>query len=123
MQYTKLIDCPEHPNGRAHWYSLRKHQAILFCEGGRYAGIWECPVTGSSDSHDHYEAADAGLAEIIVEDTEVDTLDGRGEHTTYPSSVYVCGGDQGCGIVLDGDPAADAAEDRADMDADNWRDE
>lgn len=54
-----------------------------------------------------------------VEDTEVDTMR-NGEHDTYPVQIYVCGV---CNETLEGDPAADAAEDRADAEADAWRDE
>lgn len=41
---VKYIDCPAHPG---------KHQAELFCYPHSLAGIWGCPVTGESDSHDH----------------------------------------------------------------------
>lgn len=110
---TKQITCPEHP--------LADHKAKLFCEGHRFAGTWECPK-GFEDSHDHLAAIDAGLAELIVEEGEVDTMR-NGEHDTYTSRYYTCGGDEGCGIQLEGDPDADAAEDRADAEADDWRDE
>lgn len=101
--YIKQIDCPAHPGS---------HKAKLFCEGHRFAGTWECPE-GNEDSHDHYAAFDAGTAELIVEEGEVDTMR-NGEHDTYTSHYYICGGDEGCGVQLEGDP---------DADADDWRDE
>lgn len=109
--YVKQITCPEHP--------LANHKAKLFCEGHRWAGQWECPK-GFEDSHDHYAAVDAGLAEIEI---------GTGE--TWPTgpmdnghefSYYFCGGEEGCGVQLEGDPDADAADDLADMQADEMRD-
>lgn len=108
---AKLIDCPAHPG---------KHWAVLDVEPMPTAGIWECPK-GDSDEHDHYQAADEGRAEIEVEDIEVDTMR-NGEHDTYPAQIYVCAGAEGCGVTLEGDPAADAAEDRADMAYDEWKD-
>lgn len=101
--YTKVIDCPEH---------LGKHKATLYCQGHRYAGIWECQLTGDSDSHIHenYEIED-----VEVDDSHPDRSDG------YTSQVYVCGGLNGCGETIDrneADPATDAAEDEADRQAD-----
>lgn len=110
--YIKQITCPEHP--------LANHKAKLFCEGHRFAGQWECPK-GFEDSHDHEAAFDAGLAEREVEEGEVDTMT-NGEHDTYTSRYYICGGEEGCGVQLDGDPDADAADDLADMQADEMRD-
>lgn len=110
--FVKQIDCPEHTG---------QHKATLFCEGHRFAGTWECPE-GFSDSHDHYKAFEDGVAELEIEDGEADTMT-NGEHDTYSFRYYACGGEQGCGIQLEGDPDADAAEDRADAEADNWRDE
>jgi hypothetical protein len=54
-----------------------------------------------------------------IEDIEVDTMR-NGEHDTYPAKIYVCGL---CGEQVEGDPAIDIAEARADYEADNWRDE
>ena len=102
--YVKKITCPEHP--------LANHKAKLFCEGHRWAGQWECPK-GFEDTHDHYAAIDAGLAELEIEDVEVDTMR-NGEHDTYTTSIYVCGGEEGCGVQLEGDPAADRADDESD---------
>lgn len=112
--YVKRIDCPEHPG---------KHKVILHCEPDPFAGIWECDVTGEgiSDAHDHYEAFENDKAELLVEEIEVDTMR-NGEHDTYPARIYVCGGQEGCGITLDGNPDVDAAESRADMEYDEWKD-
>lgn len=41
---TALIPCPEHHG---------KHQATLYQWPHEYAGVWECPVSGESDSCPH----------------------------------------------------------------------
>lgn len=87
--YNKQIDCPEHPG---------QHMATLSCQGHRYAGIWDCPVTGDSDSHLH------GNYETV-------TVESDGPRY----QVYVCGGDNGCGVSIEtADPASDAADAAAD---------
>lgn len=104
--YSKTIPCPEHPNGRAHWWSLRRHRAILFCQGSRWAGIWECPITGSSDTHEH--------SDYDIETTE----NWPTSPTDIPQEyeIYVCGGPDGCGVVIEGeDPAADRYDAMVDM--------
>jgi hypothetical protein len=112
--YTKFIPCPEHPSGRAHWWDLHKHQAILFCWPGQYAGIWECPVTGSSDSHEH--------ADYEVEEVVQDHMGFQGHYQTE-SEVYVCGGELGCGVTIeDADPQLDRLEAQADYEVDEYRD-
>jgi len=99
--YTKVIDCPEHPG---------QHKATLFCVGHRYAGIWECQLTGSSDSHEH---SDYQTETVEVDDSHPDRSDG------YTTQVYVCGG---CGVTIeDADPAQDAAEAEADRQIDEAR--
>lgn len=91
---TKLIECPEH--------KVETHKATLYCYPHKYAGIWECNDNneGISDTHEHddYE----------VEETVEDHLGFQGHYQTE-SSVYVCGGEDGCGVVIEG---ADPAEDR-----------
>lgn len=109
---TKKITCPEHP--------LANHKATLFCIGHRFAGTWECPK-GFEEDHDHYAAIDAGLAELEIEEGE--TPDSPDRNDGYTFRYYLCGGEEGCGVQLEGDPDADAAEARADAEADNWRDE
>lgn len=42
-----LITCPAHPG---------KHFATLEV-AGKHRGIWECPITGESDTHDHEKYA------------------------------------------------------------------
>lgn len=108
VEYTKFIPCPEHPGGRAHWWSIRRHQAILFCWPGKWAGIWECPVSGASDSHEH--------ADYDVESVTSDHMGFEGHYQTE-SDVYVCGGPTGCGVTIDPD-VADPYVDRADAIAD-----
>lgn len=104
--YVKLIPCPAHPTGRARWWDPRRHQAILFCTGSKWEGIWECPVTGESDSHEH------GDYEIeTVESWPTSPVD-----TPYESRIYICGGENGCGMMIeDEDPDVDRAEALADM--------
>lgn len=107
---TKLIECPEHGT----------HKAVLYCYPHKFAGIWECDYTNEdiSDSHDHYKAFDDGNAELIVEEI-IDyrptpyQIDTNTDHDEI-SHVYVCGGDEGCGIQLEGNPDLDAFEDSQD---------
>ena len=99
--YTVEIDCPAHGD----------HKATLFQHGHKYAGIWECPVTGESDSCEHESHH--------VEETAVDTFNPVSGHGQYEVQVYVC---DACECTVEGDPAADAAEDRADMAYDEMRD-
>lgn len=101
--YTKQIPCPEHPKG--------KHTATLYEHGHRYAGIWECPKTGTSDSHDHEE-----LEVETTEDWPTSPMDTPREY-----QIYVCGGEFGCGVVVDGDPAEDAYEAMIDAQIDEAR--
>jgi hypothetical protein len=102
---TVQIPCPEHPQD--------SHTATLYQFGHRYADIWECPVTGASDSHNHDDV------ETDIEETVQDHLGINGHYQTE-HSIYVY---KDCGMQADGDPAADAAEAQADYEADNWRDE
>jgi hypothetical protein len=109
--YTKLIECPIHPahEARDHHDPDDLHQATLYLQGHRYAGIWECPVTGESDTHEH---SDYEVETVEVDDSHPDRSDG------YSYQVYVCGGDNGCGVAIDLDeanPAEDRAEALADM--------
>lgn len=80
---TKEIDCPEHPG---------QHWATLFCHPHKYAGIWECGITGTSDTHDHAEP-----------ETETATQDHMGFDGHYQTEhqITICGGEQGCGVRLD----------------------
>lgn len=112
-KYSIKIDCPEH-NG--------EHKAILYTAGHQFEGIWECNETneGISDTHDHYEAINQGVAEMVVEEGEVDTMR-NGEHDTYTVRYYICGGEQGCGVELDGNPDEDAEDARVDAEIDFLR--
>lgn len=101
--YTKQIPCPEHAQG--------DHTAVLYTFGHQHAGIWECPVTGASDSCEHESTH--------VESVTQDHLGMQGHYQTE-SSIYVC---DNCECQTDGDPEADAAEAKADAEADDWRDE
>jgi len=94
--YTTKIECPEHPNG--------KHQATLFQWGHRFAGIWECPKTGVSDSHEHSD----------YEIEEIEHMSPNPDSSHYwTERIYVCGG---CGVAIeDEDPDTDRAEALADM--------
>lgn len=75
------VDCPIHLT----------HKAVLFIFGHRYAGVWECPLEGDSDSCTHF-------------DREVEELEDEEGHK---SRIYVC---SLCKVALDGDPDADAVE-------------
>jgi hypothetical protein len=77
--YTKIIDCPAH----------NIHPATLYIWPHEFAGVWECPVTGESDSCQHTDT----IEEII----EVDTTR-RGEHDTYETTIDVC---ELCGITVE----------------------
>lgn len=101
--YTKQIPCPEHAQGG--------HTATLYTFGHKLSGVWECPVTGASDACEHESTH--------VEEAVQDHLGFQGHYQTE-HSIYVC---DDCEETVDGDPEADAAEAKADMDADNWRDE
>lgn len=109
--FAKFIDCPAHPDGKVHWWDPRKHKAILFCQGGQWEGIWECPRTGESDEHDHYPHLEVETVEVTYWSTpDIDS--------SYNTEVYVCGGAGGCGHQLSPDeasPAEDRAEALADM--------
>lgn len=100
---TKQITCPAHG----------KHQATLYMYGHEYAGIWECPKTGESDSCEHESTR---VEETVTDYHDPGNYYGHGQRT---SNIYVC---EDCECTVDGDPDADAAEDRADMAYDEWRD-
>lgn len=80
---TLPIDCPEHSG---------EHKAVLYQWPHRFAGIWECPVSGSSDVHDH----SLTIGTEIIEDHF--WLNGR--HQTE-REIYICTLD-GVAIELDG---------------------
>ena len=93
----KLIACPEHPEAG--------HKAILYCYPSDFAGIWECPG-GTSDTHVH--------SDLEVKTVTEDHMGIDGHYQTE-QRVYVCGGSQGCGVVIeDEDPDLDAYEARVD---------
>lgn len=94
--YTKQIQCPEHAQA--------SHTATLYQQGNRYAGIWECPVTGTSDSCEHENGSE-------VESVTEDHLGINGHYQTE-HEIYVC---VDCGTETDGCPAEDRAEAIADM--------
>jgi hypothetical protein len=98
---TKLIQCPHKEHS--------KHKATLYIFPHKFAGMWDCRY-GYSDTHEHleYEIEDA------VEDY-YDPGDYYG-HGQREYQIYVCGGDEGCGVAIeDADPAEDRAEALADM--------
>lgn len=94
--YTKQISCPEHAQS--------DHTATLYQNGHRFAGIWECPVTGASDSCEHENGTE--IETVEVDDSHPDRHDG------YSYEIYVC---VDCGMQADGDPAEDRADAIADM--------
>lgn len=95
-QYTKQIQCPEHPQD--------SHKAVLYTFGHQYAGIWECPVTGASDSCKHESTH--------VETTQVDYFPTPDIDASYEVEFYQC---DDCECEADGNPAEDRAEAIADQ--------
>lgn len=69
----KMIICPAHPN--------ENHVAFLYLNGSRYPGVWECSVTGESESCQH--------PDTHLEDTCLDML-GFDGHYQFDSQVCVC---------------------------------
>lgn len=103
----KTIVCPSHPNGKAHWYSLHRHQAILWEEGEQWPGIWECLITGWSDACEHENGYDT--------ETFTTMYMRNGEADDYDTEGYVC---VDCRVAIDPDvanPEEDRAEALADM--------
>lgn len=68
---TKVVTCPAHSDG---------HRAILYIFPHKYAGTYECPVTGMSDScpHENYHTE------------EVENLPTSPEDNPLSGKVYVC---------------------------------
>lgn len=112
--YTKMIDCPAHPNGRLHPWS-RKHQAILFLRGSKWAGIWECQATGESDSCEHDQGWHIEhFSDYRPTPQEID----NGTDHDIDWDQYVC---DLCEEPIDldvADPAVDAYEARIDAEID-----
>lgn len=107
--YTKQIECPIHPAHEAkdHHDPDDLHEATLYLQGHQYAGLWECPVTGESDTHEH---DDYQIEDVEVDDSHPDRRDG------YTYQIYVCGT---CGVGIDrdeADPELDRLDALADMD-------
>lgn len=84
--------CPE--CGGATW---------LYQNGHQHAGTWECKNEdcGASDSCPHDE--------LRTETFENDTLDSRGEHTTYETVGWVC---EACECPVDGYEPEEPDDDR-----------
>lgn len=91
--YRTEIDCPAHTG---------KHTAVLYQHGHRFAGIWECPKTGETDSCEHESTHIE-----ITEDWPSSPVS-----TPHEYEIYVC---DACECVADGDPAEDRADALADM--------
>jgi hypothetical protein len=90
---TILIDCPEHP-GQIH--------AELAVFPSEHAGIWECPINGISDVHEHDD-----FETEVGERLSFNPINGV-EAEDVP--FYVCGT---CKVAIDldvADPREDAAE-------------
>lgn len=99
--YVKEIDCP----------FADGHKATVTTQGHRFAGIVTCETCDAEDSCEH--------PETHVETVEVDVFEPVHGHDTRDERVYVC---DVCEVTVEGDPDADAADDRADMEYDEWRD-
>lgn len=78
--HSVQIDCPVHIT----------HKANLFVHGHRYAGVWECPVSGDTDSCPHFD--------YTTEEIEDD--DGHNSHKHKCVS---------CEQALEGDPDEEQA--------------
>lgn len=83
--YSTPIDCPSHLS----------HKARLFTYGHKHAGAWECP-DGNVGVCSHYDRE--------MQDTE--------DEEGVKDKIYVC---SMCLITLEGDPKADEAEAKAEM--------
>lgn len=94
-QYTKQIPCPEHAQGG--------HTATLYLFGHKYAGLWECPVSGASEACEHVSTH--------IETVEVTNFPTPDIDASYDTEVYVC---DLCGCTVDGNPAEDRADAQAD---------
>lgn len=90
-QYTKQIPCPEHAQDN--------HKATLYTYGHKFAGIWECPFTGSSDICEHESKH--------VETTQVDYFPTPDIDASYDVEFYQC---DACKCEVDGNPTEDRAE-------------
>jgi hypothetical protein len=94
---VKIIECP----------NCEAPDAELYCHGHEYAGTWFCETceTGDVHEHDNYE----------VETVTTDYMR-NGEPDQYDSEIYVCGGENGCGeMIEDVSPAQERAEALAEM--------
>lgn len=95
----KTIPCPIHPTGRVRRWSLHKHEAVLWQSGERWAGQWECLMTGRGDSCEHDNR--------VVESVYVDDWPTPDVDMSYSVDTYVCA-DCGKQIPLDeANPAED----------------
>jgi hypothetical protein len=110
----KSITCPAHPNGRVKPWSLHKHKAVLWEHGEKWAGIWECLITGESDACEHENR--------VVESVEVTFWSSPDVDSSYDVLVYVC---TDCGVAIDrdeGDPEQDRFDAMVDAQIDYARD-
>lgn len=64
--------------------SCGEKNVVLHQHGHKYAGIFSCETEGCGSS---WSCSHLSYHE---EDHEVDTLDSKGEHTTYPTKILVC---------------------------------
>lgn len=62
---------------------------VLHMHPHKYAGIFSCETEGCGASWSCEHPA------YHEEDHEVDTVDSKGEHTTYPTKILVC---DDCGV-------------------------
>lgn len=102
QEIVKTITCPSHPNGRVNRWSLHRHKAVLWEHGEKWAGVWECLITGESDSCEHEDRR--------IESVEVTYWPTPDIDHSYDVDVYVC---NDCECTIDRD-VADPAEDRYD---------
>ena len=82
--HTAPLDCPSHP---------RQHKAVLYKWPHRYGGIWECPISGESGTHDH---------EDLKKETVFEDRFGHEDIYQVERQVYICGV---CLVTLELDPS------------------
>lgn len=76
--HTKLIDCVAHPGA---------HQAVLYCFPHKWAGIWECILTGDSESHEHTNIELESIEPLPITPTDMPA----------EQNMYIC---SDCGVEV-----------------------
>lgn len=72
--HSEQIECPAHGD----------HEATLYQHGSKYAGVWECNVTGESDVCEHESTH---VQESVIDYHDPENAYGHGQ---YEINVDVC---------------------------------